>query len=382
MEYTKGISIIVPTEGRFALISELLCALVAAREKFDSPSEIIIIDSSDDDDKTLLADACKRYDARLINGSQNVREKRNLGIKNAQFSVVLFLDSDCRPTADLLAEHWKHYDQPSLEEKLGGVIGKTIFEGEDTWVWRMVRYSSLVTQFTIADEMSTVTWGPTSNISFRHDVLDQMEGFDTNLPFRLGGDDLDLSYRITQTGFTIVSEPKAIVYHSKSTWNSLHSILSRAFRWGRMEYHLYQKHPEARSIAPPGFWGWAIYIGALFSFQAVILDRMALIMFLLFFLWGGGALCLFSIFSALDIESSLKNKISLFTESFLIGIPELTYQLGTTWEFVKHGDFRFLWSRAWFDPDAPKNNWLFEAWNIWSNMGMLLFCQLLMLLFY
>ena len=71
---------------------------------------------------------------------------------------------------------------------------------------------------------------------------DQM--FEENFPFPLGGDDLDLSYRITKTGYLIKSCPEAVAFHSTETWNNPKAIQNRTRRWGAMEYYISQRHPE------------------------------------------------------------------------------------------------------------------------------------------
>lgn len=375
--YNQGISIVVPTEGRISLTRELLQSLVGSRGNFRLPCEILIVDSSQEEDKKKIAAACKQCDAILINGSRNVREKRNLGIQYAQYSVILFIDSDCRPTSKILEEHWRCYHNKDTGN-LGGVLGQVLFEGSESWVWRMVKYSSLVAHFTRAEQETTANWGATANISFRHEVLDKVGWFDTNLPFRLGGDDLDLSYRVTQAGFTIECNSEALVYHSRRTWNSLHAVLNRAFRWGRMEYYLYRKHPGARVLSPPGFWGWAFLVGVLFFIEAIVGMNQPLTMIGAFLLWVSLSLLLFSFLSVIDEKESLQNKIRMLGESLLTAIPELTFQFGAVLEFIRHIDFRFLWTRIWFEPSALRNNWIFEAWNVWSNLFALLICQLIL----
>jgi cellulose synthase/poly-beta-1,6-N-acetylglucosamine synthase-like glycosyltransferase len=375
ISYPEGISIIVPTEGHVSLTIDLLRALARAREGFAPPSEALIVDSSQGDDRKAIAQACAQCDAQLIDGPRNVREKRNLGVQRARYAVVLFLDSDCRPSPDILMEHWRFYHSRD-EDVPGGVLGQTVFEGPETRAWRMVRNSSLVARFALAARATTATWGPTANISFWREVLNQVGLFDTGFPFRLGGDDLDLSYRVVQAGFTLVCNPNAIVYHNRSTWNSLQAVLSRAFRWGRMEYHLYHKHPKVRVWAPPGFWGWALLVWALFCTQAIVLHDMALPV--LFLPWMILSLVLFSVLSVVGTGGSTQSRARLFADSLLTAVPELTYQFGVAWEFTRHGDLRFLGSRAWFDPSAPRDNWLFEAWNFWSNLMALLICQLYM----
>lgn len=370
--YSDGISIIVPTECRVSLVGELVKSLKAARSTFALPSEVLIIDSSPENERKAIAEACLQLNAKLIDGPRNVREKRNLGIERARYSILLFLDSDCRATPEILTEHWACYHNGS-ENVPGGVLGQTVFEGPKTWVWRMVKNSSLITQFTVAADEHAATWGPASNISFRHEVIDQVGSFDTSFPFRLGGDDLDLSYRVVRAGFTLQCNPASIVYHNRRTWNSLRAVLSRAFRWGRMDYYLFVKHPEARIWSPPGFWGWALLVWVLLQIQALALNGVTPLS--LFGIWVFLSLLLFFILSVKNRGSATRTKTGLFVDSLFTAVPEMTFFFGITLEFLRHGDFRFLWSYACFSPSTPRENWESDARNVWSNLIALLVCQ-------
>ncbi len=372
--YPSGLSIVIPTEGRPTLTARLLQGIAAARQTVAVPVEVLLIDSSDGQSRLTIQDACLSTGAVYLRGSANVREKRNQGLSRCQYSVVLFLDSDCLPDLTLLVNHWKHY--PAPDANLGGVVGQTIFEGPEGLAWRMVSRTSLVAHFTQAANQNALAWGTTSNISFRHEVLDEVGPFDTDFPFRLGGDDLDLSYRVSQSGYMLRAEPDAIVLHSRSTWNTVPSVLRRALRWGRIEYYLYRKHPSARVWCPPDLFGWLLLVAVLFASQALLFG--SLLYLSLIPIWFTLALMLFTILASR--EATAGSPAHRLGHHVLSSIPELTYRFGVAIEFLFHGDFRFMWSRAWFEPRAPQNNWRFEAWNLWSNLSALLACQGLLLL--
>lgn len=370
--YPPGISVVIPTEGRTELTAGLLRDLRAARESFALPSEVLVVDSSHDAEREVILRAAAETGARYLSGPLGVRRKRNLGVSEARYSVILFLDSDCRPAPDLLTRHSRSYETGSGPSP-GGVLGRTLFDGPQTPAWHLVQSSSLVAHFSRASRSPSAPWGPTANISFRREVLDEVGLFDTGFPFKLGGDDLDLSYRVVKAGYRLACDPEAVVYHTRSTWSTLGSVLRRALRWGRMEYYLYRKHPSARFPAPPNFWGWALSVWALFGLQGVLAQTLDFAAWGL--LWIPLALILYSAFEAAD--GTAGTRLRGFWTSLGAAVPELTYQSGASFEFARHGDPRFLWSRAWFDPDAPRTNWPSEARNYWSNLISLLVVQLL-----
>lgn len=270
MTYQPGISIIIPTEGRLHLTCRLLRHLDALRKKAGFSTEVLVVDSSQGTDRQVIEFTCADYHAKWMEGPASVRKKRNLGIMNACYAIVLFLDSDCDPREDLLEQHWQAYQQKG-NSNLGGVLGRLEFTGPETLAWHLVKNSSLVQHFNQTD-VSYVKWGPTANLSIYRKVLDAIGLFDDTFPFILGGDDLDLTYRLTQSGWLLMSCPKALAYHDRSTWNSLRAIFSRALRWGRMEYYLYKKHSSLQTPHPPSFFGWLILV-SLFSVASAVLQQ-------------------------------------------------------------------------------------------------------------
>ncbi|GHV15389.1 hypothetical protein AGMMS49938_13520 [Fibrobacterales bacterium] len=103
--------------------------------------------------------------------------------------------------------------------------------------------------------------------------------FEENFPFNLGGDDLDMSYRVTKSGYMIASAPNAITYHSRCTWDSFKAIRDRAKRWGSMEILISKKHPELyMPIIPKNY--VLILIVLLFSISTSLISGKWLVTFI------------------------------------------------------------------------------------------------------
>src|ERR1041385_1432289 len=235
-----SISVITPTHGRSKLVESLLESLSIARERFPGSSEVFIIDSSDGAESAAIEAACERHGARYVEAENNVRRKRNLGIGMASGSLLLFIDSDCVASPDLLLGHGGAYHNDSV----AGAIGLTEFASWDSLVGRIVTRTSFLDAFSYAARLQTAPWGPTCNISYRRTAIDRVGVFDTSLPCRLGGDDVDLGLRVTDAGLTLRCEPRAVVRHTQETWDGPLLVARRAFRWGRMHFHLMRKHAQ------------------------------------------------------------------------------------------------------------------------------------------
>ena len=377
MNPPNGLSIVIPTEGRAYLTVRIIKRLHELRQCADFPSEVLVIDSSTDADYKAIAEACSNEDAVLIKGPASVRAKRNIGIQHANFSPILFLDSDCDPSVNLLKEHWKVYTSTD-ELNVGGVLGRLEFVGSETFAWKIVRHSSLVRHFYIAKESKYASWGATANLSILREAIDSIGLFDENFPFKLGGDDLDFTYRLTQAGWHLVCNPEALAYHDLQTWSSLGAVLKRALRWGRMEYYLFEKHKTLQIPHPPTLFGWFVFV--LF----ISLVNAAVFQSLLFLAvpvgWLVLAILFFSFFAGMSCAGSNQSKWSEFKESLLSSIPELFYQLGSSLEFIRHADIRFFYSRPLLNSGGVKGIWLQEARNTWSNLLALLICYSIILL--
>ena len=128
--------------------------------------------------------------------------------------------------------------------RLGGVLGYTEFVGKKTFWWKILELTSLVNSFSFARDYPFHSWTIGNNVSFKKSVLEEIGMFEENFPFKLGGDDLDMTYRVTKAGYMIGSAPNAVTYHSRETWNNFKAIHNRAMRWGTMERLICNRHKE------------------------------------------------------------------------------------------------------------------------------------------
>ena len=237
-------SIVIPTWNRSELVDALLESLFSERNRYrQGETEVLIIDSSKDEEKKSIVGSCEKYNARYIEGDDSVRKKRNKGIRLSKYDYILFIDSDVTVELGLLDEYVEAYKNP-YKVRLGGVLGYTEFVGKKTFWWKILERTSLVNSFSFARDYPFHSWTIGNNVSFKKEVLEEIGMFEENFPFKLGGDDLDMTYRVTKAGYMIGSAPNAVTYHSRKTWNNYKAVHDRAKRWGTMENYIVQRHPE------------------------------------------------------------------------------------------------------------------------------------------
>ena len=236
----NGFSIVIASKGRVKLLEDLLISVKKARDNFQGPTEVLLIDDSNEEDSKKIVEICEKYDVTLINFGPSVSEKRNVGARKAQYDIVLFLDSDCIATPNLLNEHYKLY----TDEKVGGVAGYLEFVGEDTWFWQAVDKTPFTICFSFPKWMETVPWTPTANCSIRKEVFEKINGFDRSFPDKPGGEDVDLGLRMTKAGYIFKCTADGLVYHSKKTWIPVKAMIKRLWHYGAANYYLTDKHPD------------------------------------------------------------------------------------------------------------------------------------------
>ncbi|MDD2522601.1 MAG: glycosyltransferase [Anaerolineaceae bacterium] len=356
-----GISVVIPTHGRVRLTEKLLISLNRAKEKFDHPSEILIIDDSPEPDRQAIIALCHENNARFLPGQASVREKRNQGIKESSYSIVLFVDSDCEASDDLFTEHFRIYE--AEDPQIAGCVGVTEFIGEDTWMWDVITRTQFLNAFSFAKRLINPPWATCSNTSYRRDILVEMEGFETNWPGKLGADDTDLGLRLGKAGYLLRSNPDAIVTHSRETWSSFASVWSRSFRWGRMDVYLYyRRHKDRVKILAPGLRHLLPFI-ILFSVVAALITQSWLLLLTPAF-WLVITI-LFRGFFTILID---KKNLSEFFREVTADVLGLAFEFGTLFESFVAWEPTCFYKTVQRGPVLPtftSQEKIVEEWAMW-----------------
>ncbi|HLI05121.1 MAG TPA: glycosyltransferase [Ktedonobacteraceae bacterium] len=362
-ENPGSFSVVVPTYGRVRQVQRLLESLSAARSHHSGAVEVLIIDDSPPEQAAALRKLCAKHAARYIAGPGNVREKRNLGVIQSAHEYIFFVDSDCWVTPDIFRAYNAVY---ATHPTAGGAAGPVEFVGASSFVWSVISQSQFVQFANAAYQGKEVDWAACANVSFKRSTLEKIGLFDTSLPFRLGGDDVDLCLRAKQWGLPLLSATGAVVYHERETWASWPAILKRTYRWGRVEYHLCKRHLSLRRLTFPRFW----VVAALMLLAGILKALLAqqTLWLLLPVTWFVLSLALFSV---MDFLSARPRPADILPR-LCAALPELTYQFGLCLEALARGDVAGMcWGLY------PAANWAETVWqpelcNMWANLLALL----------
>ncbi|MEL6438055.1 MAG: glycosyltransferase family 2 protein [Cyanobacteria bacterium J06621_8] len=265
-EPARGISVIIPTYGRARLCRELLVSLSKSQEYCSVPTEIWVVDDSPDlKDAASIKASCHDVKAQYCQFTGSVAQKRNWGAKQAGYSILLFIDSDCIATPDLLKSHWISYQKNPNQS---AAIGSTEFCGTENWLWQAIKLTPYLNSFSLAEFYMPALWGPSNNLSCRKVDFEELKGFDELSPQPLGSEDVDFGYRLYYQGKLMMTCPEAKVYHSTETWKNLQEVLLRLIRWGRGEAYIIERYWSELYDDCPSRYGCALsltLVGILFA---------------------------------------------------------------------------------------------------------------------
>lgn len=334
-------SIVIPTWNRSELVDALLKSLYDERCRYKSgKTEVLIIDSSEGSEKDNIISSCKKYDAEYIGGVDSVRKKRNKGIDSAKFEYVLFIDSDVTVKEGLLQAHANTLKEVEKNPKITGSFGLTEFVGERKFWFRVVEYTSFLNSFGFARLMPFVSWCIGNNVALRKNELIKIEKFEENFPFKLGGDDLEMTYRYTRAGNLIKTSPEAVTYHSRKTWNNHKAINDRAKRWGTMEYYILKRFPELAHRRLP--MTEDVVALATLTFGALALFSWSLTPLFFLLLWG---VLLYIMLYVHRVKEYGKTNIFYWT---IASIEQSKYRLYRLMASLKERDFSLAFKGQFF----------------------------------
>ncbi|MEA3511652.1 MAG: glycosyltransferase, partial [Actinomycetota bacterium] len=278
-----SVSVLVPVYNRASLLANVLAGL--SRQSFQHPFDVVVIDDGSDEDIGAVVDRFSDAVAtRLIRQERDgfgLARARNLGLSAVDTEVVAFLDADCIPGDEWLAQHvvWhrkasnlvvtgsrRHIDvllEPSmiidgianlhdLAEQPDPAIGR--YETDD---WRGLVYRRSQ-KLLLGDAGFRAAIG--GNSSMRRETILEAGGASTD--FRAwGGEDTETAWRMWNAGAFIVPEDRAIIYHQTrhdppDAEQTRRSARERALPLiaDRVPHRFYRKEPSHLYTVPKVSW--------------------------------------------------------------------------------------------------------------------------------
>ncbi|MBV8881224.1 MAG: glycosyltransferase family 2 protein [Planctomycetaceae bacterium] len=209
MDTMTRISVVLPTLERPEAIYNLLRHL---EHQTVAPFEIVVIDQSAGVDARVAAYAAEhplvRHHRIPVKGLPNAR---NVGVARSRGDVVVFLDDDSIPHADLVRFHAEAYADPTVAGVGGQVRGG--YDAADGAIGTFRESDGRVVRNFGASRRCAVDHLPGGNMSFRREVFEKVGGFDLRFGGSAIGEETDFCLRARRAGFRFVFEPRASLEH-------------------------------------------------------------------------------------------------------------------------------------------------------------------------
>lgn len=206
----KSVSIVIPNYQKLPLIKHLPKVIAASQG-----SEIIVVDdASPDDTVAYLAKHFPQVKVVVNQTNQRFAASCNIGVKTAHGDVVVLLNSDVAPKPGFLKPLIKHFSDSKvfavscLEIQKSGVSGKNHCQYKRGF---LIHSAAPIGS-------GNNCWATGGSSAFDRKKYLQIGGMDP-LYKPAYWEDIDLSWRARQQGFTILFEPQSQVFHNHETTN-------------------------------------------------------------------------------------------------------------------------------------------------------------------
>ncbi len=243
MANKPAISIIIPAYNAEDTVGACIESLLTQRT--DSPFEILLVDDGSTDG---TAETASRYPEVKVLRQSNAGAgvARNLGAREAQGWMLLFIDADCVATPG-----WLEALENALRSGADGAKG-TLLTNQPELVARFTQleYEDRYDRMRPQRQINFIDMG---SAAYRRDVMLEVGqgGFDVSYP-GASVEDQELSFRLAKLGCDLRFVPDATVYHQHPS--TVKAYARRKFNIGRWKVLVHLRHPErivSDSHTPP-----------------------------------------------------------------------------------------------------------------------------------
>ena len=243
------ISVVIPTYNRIDVLLKCLNALGNQTVPTDKYEVIVIDDGSTDSTKSTLDKRISNYTFSVRYFYQSNRgpaSARNIGIKEAKNSIILFIGDDIIATPNLIKEHIKSHSEYPMENI--AILGFTTWSPElvvtpfMNWLENggpQFSYNQIENQIDLTQDLEFFFY--TSNISLKRSFILQNGLFDEDFP-SAAFEDTEYGFRLKKCGLKLIYNKNAVGFHYHPM--TIESVSRRMQRVGESMHILFQKQPE------------------------------------------------------------------------------------------------------------------------------------------
>lgn len=215
----KPLTVVIPTHDRCDILEKTLRAF-ERQSALDGIHEVLVVDDGSTDDTPAAVALISRASRLHIRYLRQVRAglgaARNHGLREATTDIILFIDDDVIPRANLAAEHlaWhRMHGDPSVAV-MGTVVWSSALHPTPFMQWfgrrgPLLNYAGLRSGAEV--ELNRSCFG---NTSVKARFLRQHGIFDEDIR-TYGFEDTELAFRLRRNGWRLLYNPDAVGDHHK-----------------------------------------------------------------------------------------------------------------------------------------------------------------------
>jgi glycosyltransferase involved in cell wall biosynthesis len=256
------ISLIIPVFNRPGEVDELLQSLSLQSDK---DFEVVLVeDGSSESSLKVVESYAERLDIKyFFKKNSGPGPSRNFGCKEASGDYMIFLDSDCVIPAD-----YCRIVKESLNSNYADAFGGPDRAHPGFTKFQKAINFSMTSFFTTGgirggNEKMGKFHPRSFNMGFSREVYKVTGGF-SQMRF---GEDVDLSLRILENGFSTTLIKDAFVYHKRRS--SLRQFFKQVHNSGIARINLHKRHPGSMKLVH--------FAPALFTLGSILLILLAII---------------------------------------------------------------------------------------------------------
>ncbi len=241
----RDVTVVIPVRDNITGLTRLLGALRGLR--------VVVVDDGSATPITTADVAGAHCDVSVLRhpASRGPAAARNTGLLACSTDFVAFLDSDVVPRRGWLEALLGHFCDPTVALVAPRIVG---LNAEENMV---ARYEAVRSSLDLGHREApvlpygTVSYVPSAAIICRRAAVLDVGGFDEAL---LSGEDVDLCWRLVESGARLRYEPIAQVAHDHRT--DVRDWLMRKAFYGSSAAPLSSRHPD--KTAPMVISGWML----------------------------------------------------------------------------------------------------------------------------
>lgn len=313
-------SIIIPAYNSEKTLSDCLESL-EDQSLSKKAYEVIVVDDGSTDSTATIA---KKFNNKYIyQTNQGPASARNKGVNLAVGDIILFTDSDCVPDYNWIREMVKPFSNPE-------VVGvKGTYKTKQKQLAAKFAQAEFEDRYDLLQKSSKIDMIDTYSAAFRKAVFLNIGGFDQSFPVA-SNEDTDLSYRLAASGYELVFNKDAFVYHKHP--DTLIKYLKLKFWRGYWRMVVYSRYPD--KAIKDSYTPAIIKIQTILMALSLLLLSLALIIpSLIYFAilcWG---IIIVSTFP-FALKTFKKEKIVSFISPSLILLRSLVFATGSVYGII------------------------------------------------